>query len=187
MQRSWVRLLQWVETARQYPIVYQLDSPGPAVRNPVLEGLLPTMLYVRLASLFDDALDLVIDETGTPWPPKRKHDLYNRIELLAPRLRQKDQCHDLRRRRRELAHEAGASASWAELDAALDIVEGEFRGLGLVGPRPRYKAFAERSAARDGRLPNASFGFDYKFGLEEDDRIVTQYAWSSEVLRDSAE
>ena len=96
VQKSWIRLLQWIAFARAYPLAYQIMSFGAGVPSPVLDRLLPTLLYVQVVSLFDQALASVIQERKIPRPPKWKPDLYHRIERVGARLCAKADCHALR-------------------------------------------------------------------------------------------
>jgi hypothetical protein len=74
VQKSWIRLLQWIAFARAYPLAYQMMSLGAGVPHPVIDRLLPTLLYVQVVSLFDQALASVIQERKIPRPPKWKPD-----------------------------------------------------------------------------------------------------------------
>ena len=94
----------------------------------MLDGLLVTFLFLRLVSLLDDGLKLFIATEGIGDP--KRHDLYNRIELLAEtdQLQDKAGLHRLRERRREVAHESHpTSVDWSTLDESLNQVEIEFR------------------------------------------------------------
>ena len=58
--QGWVNFLQELAMARAYPAVYQVA--GSAVgRNEVLETLLPSQFYIRVASLADEGLAVVLE------------------------------------------------------------------------------------------------------------------------------
>jgi hypothetical protein len=127
VQKSWIRLLRWIVFARAYPLAYQIMSFGAGVPNPVLDRLLPTLLYVQVVSLFDQALASVIQERKMPRPPKWKPDLYHRIERVGARLCAKADCQALRERRRALAHEPESSVAWSDVEGAVEVVERELQ------------------------------------------------------------
>jgi len=63
--KAWHRFLQELELAKNYHLPYALDNLfGATPRNPLLEKLLPSLLYIRLVSLLDDALNLYLDNHG---------------------------------------------------------------------------------------------------------------------------
>ncbi len=188
VQKAWIRLLQWIALAQGYPLAYQIMAIGAGVPpNPVLDRLLSTLLYIQVVALFDQALADVIEERKLPRPPDWKADLYHRIERVGALLCAKDDCHALRERRRALAHAPESFVTWADLGKALDVVERELQALQLVGARPIYQAYAERSATRAPRHPDGLFGFDCVVGLKQDGRVVAHYRWSSDTLKDDAE
>jgi hypothetical protein len=77
LQVAWLRLLQDVELARNYPVAYSLDSGLPA-RNPLLDELLPSFAFLRLVSLLDDGLEEQLERLGK----SRKGTLHEHISAL---------------------------------------------------------------------------------------------------------
>ena len=96
MENTWQRFLQDLELSKHYPHVYML-SGSSGVRNPLLENLLPSFLFVRLVSLLDEGLKsyIIAENLGKT----KRGDLHHRIEFLAEkgRLRDKQGCTDSER------------------------------------------------------------------------------------------
>lgn len=183
---AWSRFLQDLELARNYPLTSNLSRLGGAsVRNPLLEDLLPTYLYLRLISLLDEGLSTYIISEGLGSP--KRPDLANRIELLSDqgRLGSAPDLHDLRTRRNSFAHTSQPTyLTWATLDEAVSTIETAFQLLGLVGIRPKYEIFGERSTARADPDPEVSIAWDFEVGLKMDGKRVISFSWS-ERLHDS--
>lgn len=190
--RAWHRFLQDLELAKTYPAAYQLAAfMGGVPRNPILDRLLPWLLFVRLVSLLDEALGEHISSQKLPF--QGKPDLYHRLEYLKDRnlITNAAQLHALRERRRSLAHDSLPNAvvdptglSWSDLSDAVDQVEAALQTLGLVGPRPCYAFFCERSSARPSADPRVAFGFDYSAGLKREGKVVVEFQWTASVFRE---
>lgn len=84
--KKWHRLLQDAELTRHYDKVYALDGARVA-RNPFLDALLASFLFMRLLSLLDDALEEVAASDPsvvfTKKKPVAKQDLFDKIDALA--------------------------------------------------------------------------------------------------------
>jgi hypothetical protein len=131
----WKRLLQEVELARNYHWPYALIGVGRTFRNPIIEAMLPSLLFVRLVSLFDEALTDYLENQTIHWPPKTKQDLNGRIALLdgAGRLLNAASLHVLRKRRNLLAHNGNPKpVTWDELSDALKTIGGELLNLNVI-------------------------------------------------------
>ncbi|MEY2476785.1 MAG: hypothetical protein QOG87_2100 [Actinomycetota bacterium] len=188
----WLLFLQQMVLARGYAVPYELAQgklrkedalPGP--ENPVLEKLLTSLLFVRLASLLDEYLDDYAGTNNITIGAKRPK-LFDRIEALRSHLEDPDRLHDLRKERRPLAHEAAAECSWDELDAAVAVVHAELEALGFVGDRPDYvldseweylevdPPTVERRGA--GVIETTSMN-KYTVGVKSDGAWVNTYNW----------
>ena len=181
--KSWHRLLQDLEMARNYKVPTALIGFGRTVPNPLLDRLLPSLLFVRLLALFDEALEFYIEENAIPWPPSNKRTLFNRIAILREtgRLADPDRCVVANRQRNEIAHKEGKYADWGELDEVVNIIEGELRNLGLVGPRPVYEFYAEKGAVEGSTEPGVAFSFSYSYGLKRDGRKIMEVSWIEKI------
>ncbi len=167
-------------------MVYRLGADTPAMRNPLLESVLPSLLYIKMVALLDDALTSLMERRGLSPPKKFPDSLKGRIDYLEHKgiLSKSPQLHDVRERRNELAHETNAQADWAGVGEALDLVEAELQHLGVVGARPKYEAFAERSAMEAGDRPEVLFKRTYRYGLRRNGAPVVEMSWTERVLRD---
>lgn len=182
---TWKRLLQDVELAVNYQLPYAMFGFGRTFRNPIIEDILPSSLFIQLVSLVDDAMDQYIDSHGIQWPPKSKQDLNGRIKLLtdAKALHDANQLHALRNRRNELAHEANPSkVDWKELRRAISTVEAELLVLKLINGSPTYSFYYERSGMRE-RIDNTGCEQDYSFGLKEFGNCVVKVEWTERIDR----
>ena len=167
---AWHRLLQEVELARHYPAPFRLNLGGSVARNPILERVLPSLLYVKMVSLLDDALQEYVASHELEAPKRYPDSLGGRIGLLGDSgtLGDPAQLRSIKDRRNELAHEVKEHANWEELEGALQAVHNELQGLGLVGSRPEYSFFAERSALHETERSDALFERTYTYGLKRE-------------------
>jgi len=185
--QAWLTFLRQLTMARNYPLPYSLDAVGPTVRNPFLEHLLPSILFVRVVSLLDEALRIYLDQESLTIPKSYRHRkaLKGRLEFLRDRsvLHHYDELDALRDRRNALAHDAANHCSWDDVDSAIDVLEAELQPLGFVAERPLYEPYAERSGAQDSSDPEAVCQWQYRFGLRQKEAEVLAVTWSSKLLR----
>jgi hypothetical protein len=152
VEQSWQKFLMDVELAKHFEDVALLGMAlgvrSPA--NPLLEVLLPSLLYVRLGSVIDEALCAYIDTMGLNVKP-HKDNFNDRIRLLEARgvLHDAAKLDRIRARRNELAHETTVydasqpnACGWPELDQAIGSADDELQHLNLVGARPAYRFHA---------------------------------------------
>ncbi len=182
--RSWRAFLQTVVLAKNHNGLSRLESPF-LPRDPIADSILPTLLYVQLASLLDDGLRLHLEQSKGKALAKRLN-LAALIDLAKSDLIDPDAPDSIRKSRNPLAHEPGEFASWQDLDSAIASAYEELRGLNLVNDRPDYKFFSERSGAEACDDPGIAFKQEYKFGLKVDGEVVLGLSWTSQVARASA-
>ncbi|HWE36494.1 MAG TPA: hypothetical protein VG406_08010 [Isosphaeraceae bacterium] len=183
IQSSWNGFLVDAELAKHYQMANMLAAGGhlPAP-NPILEALLPSLLYVRLGALVDDALEQFISMKGLVMPGKYRTDFNGRITFLDDQgyLKDANKIHNLRKRRNELAHEASRSCSWVDLDEATNVIDAELQHLELSGPRPAYEFYAERQP-REQAEPGYLMSMDYSYGLKVGGHIVAEVRWTKNL------
>lgn len=171
VRKSWERLHQEALLATNYHLApRRTEIQSNQIPNPVLDRLLPSVLFLRIVSIFDEALEFYIDDRNIQWPSNKRRDLCNRINVLGDSgiLKDKRECHRIRERRNELAHEADKFVQRNDLYSCLDVVELELKNLGLVGERPKYAWFATVTPFTDpsaGRLVTYSYGLKAISGL----------------------
>jgi hypothetical protein len=184
---TWRTFLIEIEFARNYPLAYQLDG-GAAVRNPVLEKVLPSLLYVKMAALLNEAFESYLDAANTVLPNGYRSTLDGRISFFSDRGRVPDGAalHAVRQRRNAIAHEVTSSVSWNELDLDLTVVHSALERLGLVGPRPHFEISAEKSEAKSSSDPGISLHFDYAMTVVENGKIAGKITWRENLHDDMA-
>lgn len=192
-EHAWHRFLQQVVLAREYQLPFELAQhvrrsedavAGP--KNPVLEELLPSLLFVRLASVLDEYLEDYIQMNDIRVSDKRS--LYDRIEALRHPLTEAERLQGIRKRRRPLAHEAAARCTWDDLEEAVAVVHQALRELGYVVQRPVYVIASHWHLDQldPPRVERSGLGViewrairTYTVGVkEEDGEWVDTYAWS---------
>lgn len=186
VMNSWQILLQEIELARHYPLVYAMDAFGRLRKNPLLEDLLPTLLYLKMVAILDDALICYIDQNNLEVPAQKyRHDLNGRIEFLIDSgyLSDGDELHRFRIKRNDMAHKTDAVCSWGDLDADLAKLDHELQHLSLVTVSPKYEFYAEKSAARASDDPSVLCAFDYRIGVKADGKPAVGYSWTENILK----
>jgi hypothetical protein len=179
-QEVWFKLLKDAEIARNYQAIGVVTQPWvPRSPNPILDSLIPSLLYMRVGSIIDEAFEEYIESNDLTMGRAYREDFNGRTRFLADqnRLNDSTRVHGIRTRRNELAHEAKASCDWPELDGAIESAHVELQHLGLVGPRPQYSFFFERTPRSISFEPTTIIN-DYRYGLKEGDRLVVEVAWS---------
>lgn len=181
---SWHRLLQEIELARNYHMPSMLDMFGATFRNPVLDYLVPSLLYLKLVAILDEALSFYIEQKNFGVPKNYKNTLHGRIEFLNEQGEIKNYCtlRKIKDLRNLLAHVPAETTDWAMLDADLSTIENELQELGCVGERPNYEFFAQRSAMRAGDEPGVDHAQDYQFGIKCDGRITMEVSFTRKIL-----
>ncbi|MCA9091597.1 MAG: hypothetical protein KDA90_23540 [Planctomycetaceae bacterium] len=182
---AWNRFLQEMELAKNYHMPYLLDGIGAATfRNPLLDFLLPSLLYVNMVAILDEALIRFIDVRGLTVPKKKyRNSLHGRIEFLNDKLSidNYSELQSIRDLRNKLAHEVSEHATWETLDADSNTIDKELRHLGFVGERKDYKYFGERSAMYDCGEPNILSAQDYHFGVKHDDQVTMEFSFTKKI------
>ena len=183
---QYYHFIQHLKMAENYHSPYLLEGGANIARNPILEQILPSLLYVQLASLFDEGLLQYIDTNELLLPKKKyKNDMNGRIQFLSDNRLIKDskECHRIRKKRNDIAHESAMNISWDDLNNDLSIVELELKYLGLINDRPNYVFYAERAAARDSKEENVICAFDYYIGLKEDSKKIIEISWTTKMMK----
>lgn len=116
-------------------------------------------------------------------PKGYKNSLYYRIKFLGGNgiLKNAQDLQDIREKRNEVAHESSKYIRWQDLDDYVAKIEHELQNLGLVGSRPKYEFFAERSKMRESAKPGFSLAQDYCYGLKINGRKVVEISWAEHI------
>jgi hypothetical protein len=180
VQNIWRTFLMDAELAKHYKMANMIAGLGqPPAPNPILEALLPSLLYVRLGALLDEIFEEYITANGWVISKPYRNDFNGRITFLSDQGRFQDasRLHTLRLKRNELAHEASRSCTWTELENAIAVADTELQHLGLVGTRPQYEFYAERNPRKQ---PESGYvlTFDYCYGLKVAGKKAIEVSWT---------
>jgi hypothetical protein len=177
-----------LELARNYPFS-RADATSPAFRHPLLEQILPSLLHIKAVAVLDAGLKEILTRAGKTVPRTFRPDLNGRIAFLSAErlLPDADRRHLVRTRRNDVAHEFAEAVSWTVLDEDVAAIQAVLANHNLVEPRPRFAFMSERSGARDSTDPRFLCHFDYRFWLQEGDRVAVEVAWTENVCRDEGE
>lgn len=185
--KDYSNFIQQLKFAENYHVPYSLDNGNAMTRNPILDNfVLPSLLYVRMVALFDEGLKKYLNSNNLKSPKKQyRKDLNGRIEFLKDNnlLLEPDECHRIRLRRNDIAHEHNKNASWKEVGKDLPVIESELQNLGLIDKRPDYEFYSERSQAKSSDDPNVLFEFEYSFGLKENNKKRIEVSCKSKVMK----
>lgn len=176
--RSWRLFLIQEEAARNYwrsYLMYGLHSH----RDPLLDRILPSLLYIKAVTILDDALRTLIATRGLRMPKRYPDSLAGRIDFLADGdiLDNRAEFHRVRLRRNELAHETASEVTWEELTRDRAAVHGWLLNLGLVVPPTKLEFYCERSAMRASTREGYDHERDFEYGIKENGKLALQIAW----------
>lgn len=180
---TWDSFLLHAVLAQHYKIAGTVSSGiTNASPNPVLEEILPSLLFVRLGALFDDVLDLYITENTLPFGKPYRADFNGRVSFLDDRssFADIDAVHSLRLKRNRLAHEFETSCTWTELNVAIQTIQREFEHLGLAGKMSKYEFYAEKSAAKESSK-GYMCSYDCCYGIKRNDVRALEVTWQVHV------
>lgn len=189
---AWRWLLQEILLAKN---CHQLDTfLAPSVSKVLLDALLPTISFIRVVSFFDEALSCYIEENKLSTKGYGS-TLDARLRLLndQSRIVYSLNLQNIKDRRNELAHRSRVpetyselSASWQEVDETVQAVESELQSLGMIGNRPDFEFFWERTSnIYPDEFPLAKPGVrlthHYCFGVKENGERVTEFKRSFDL------
>lgn len=187
MDKAWQRLLIDVEFAKNYTVPYRLTAfGGAAVKNPVLERLLPSLLQVKLVALLDDAFQDALDQRGVKPPNKYSQTAGGRARFFRDTglVKNGQQLVEMTARRNQLGHEIDAAIDWRELDADIDTVDAALRELGYVAGRPKLEVRAEKGAMKKGSQNGVAFESEYKVEVMLGNKVLAAFKWVASVYND---
>jgi hypothetical protein len=124
--------------------------PSP-VKGAFLDASLPAVYLLAIVAVLDDALSDYIYANGIVWPPRKRRDLCNRIDVVAGAVPAIDaaRLHEVRQLRNSVAHpapgESAAAANWDRLDSVIEIVGKALVAMGFLGRVPHVRAGYERT------------------------------------------
>lgn len=180
-------LLDW-EVAKNYHKPYELNGLGGGTfRNPILDYLLPSLLYVKLVAILDEAIKDYLKQKGLKPPKQYKKDLNGRLEFLKDQgiITTAPSLHGIRNVRNVLAHEATGTTDWNDLTSAIATIESTLQHLGTVGPRRHYAYFGERSAVHDSTELGILCEQDFRFGVKCNGKPAMDWSFTRRTHKSS--
>jgi hypothetical protein len=177
-QAAWTRLLMEAELAKNHHMANIVGGFGTVMTpNPIVEKLLPSLLFIQVGSFLDESFEGYIDNNSLPFGRPYRSDFNGRICFLNDRglLADGVRVHALRNKRNGLAHDPAQSCTWDELENGIQTTDQELQHLQLAGPRPKYEFFGERRPGQP--PPGYVLRLDYRYGLKQDGIVVVEIAW----------
>ena len=160
------------------------DPQLSPVKGALIELMLPGIHLLTLVSVLDDALAEYIDINEIPWPPRTKHDLFHRIDVVSNIVVEidRDDLQRIRRMRNEVAHPCNPNVdnhvSWMVLEEAIEIVLRAFLCLGQIEAIPSIVAFFEREPTLylDNLGPNGErLHHKHRVGAKVNGEVLLEY------------
>ena len=187
---QWRRFLIDAELARNYDVPYRLYAHEhlPVPKNPMLERLLPSLLYLQLCAILDDALKMYLQLNKVKGP--KNDTLEARISFFGKEryLQNAQELQALRKVRNGIAHTIDRSATWEAFEEATSCVEKALQQLGFVDDRPGISVYGV-SAGGTPEPPDPSIKRRdvYSWGLRIDGKKVKGFSWQVNIPRDSSD
>ncbi len=153
----------------------------------------PSLLYIKLVALFDEAVDYFITIQNLPISQQQNRGLDGRLSFLSQRgylqynKQTGDPLYDIKQKRNDLAHKPTDSAAWRtqqaslpDLEQAIDVIETVLQNLGLVGQRPHYEGYSESGG--EAATPSKADVYmtrRYSMGVKENGKKIVEitHAW----------
>ncbi|MCB0159099.1 MAG: hypothetical protein KDD83_13275 [Caldilineaceae bacterium] len=176
IQDAWFGFLQDVVLAKNYDGVYVVDT-GRKSPNPMLDEMLPSLLYIKAVAILDLALREFISVRGLKIPRKLGRDsLHTRLKFLNTQSLVVNYVvlKEVKDLRNLVAHQAREKISWGRLETDIGHIEEELIYLGFIGEVPAYEFFAERGADDSNEEISVSFSHVYTWGVMDkaDKRLI---------------
>jgi len=182
---AWRQFRLETETVKNYPSSFALHA-GHTHRDVLLDQLVPTLLYIKGASILDDALSIWLTNHGHLLGKQYRNDFNGRIRYMNEKsLYQKcTELHNIRKKRNDFAHEPGIHTNWLVLESDTLKIEECLLSLGLVTETKKLEYFAERSALQESNNPKVAFTRRFSYGVKENGKTALEIAWNENTLND---
>lgn len=184
IEGAWEAFLIDVALASHYHLPHTLDTGG-AERNIIVDRLLPSLLYLKMVTVLDEALDAHLTRNGVQLTRPYRDDLNGRINYLRDngRLPHAVELHRIRQTRNDIAHTQLREVPWGELEADILPTHAALAHLGFVGDRPEFTVEGERKP--DGSPPPPGIEYVVKYTITVKSRGVrrAEWTWSKQILR----
>lgn len=167
------------ETAKHYPTSYSLYT-GHTHKDILLERLLPTLLYIKAASILDDSLAIWLTGNGYQIRKPYKDNFNGHICFIDDNslYNKCTELHTIRKKRNNLAHDPGVSSDWQELENDIIKIEECLLYLGLIQETKKIEYFAERSAIQESEDPKIAFTRRFSYGVKQNGKLALEISWN---------
>ncbi len=181
----WWQFRLEAEAAKKYYISYEMYT-GMTHKDPLLEKMLPTLLFIKAVTLLDNSIELWLLLNGHILSKPYRDDLNGRIKYLADNniLNCAASLHDIRIRRNALAHEPKSACNWEDMDKTIVAIEDALVSLNLVKKTPKLEFFAERSETKQSQEPGVKYSRTFKYGVKDGQEAVFEISWTQKFLKD---
>ncbi len=179
----WSRLRLETETVKHYPTSYSLYI-GQTHRDLLLDQLIPTLIYVKAASILDDSIVLWLSENGHVLKKPYRADFNGRLCYLGDNslYDSTSELHRIRQNRNNYAHKPGAHCNWSDLESDMFHIERCLIALGLAQETKKLEYYAERSAMQESDEPNVAFTRRFSYGVKENGKSALEIAFNQNIF-----
>ncbi len=180
--KSWEKFFVEYFMAKNYKFPHMLASGfGITPNNPILDSLLPTLLFINMVSVFDEAMDEYMENNGLTLPPGYKNTFKGKIDYFRAcnLLNDYAAVDRIRGIRNEIAHESNRTIDWKTLDDQVLIIEKELKKLNFIQRSPDLDLNGERSAAATSKDPAYKFERTYTIVVKDKptNQVVLEMSW----------
>jgi hypothetical protein len=179
--KQWKVFIINYSLARDYNGPQMLASLTIGAPNPLLNELLPTLLFINMLSILDAALTEYANSGTISIPASKNKGLDGRLKFFSQKglLRDYQNLDELRKIRNALVHEVGKRTDWAVLGNGIKVVEEELIHLGMAEKSREYEPYGERKTDNNPTNPRILFSHNYVYGLKEKDsgKKVCEFRW----------
>jgi len=180
---AWRRLRLEAEAAKHYPTSYSLYI-GQTHRDLLLDQLIPTLLYVKAASILDDSIALWLSDNGHVLKKHYRTDFNGRLCYLGDNslYDRTAELHCIRKNRNDYAHKPCVHCNWNDLESDILLIERCLISLGLAQETKKLEYYAERSAVQGSDDPKVAFTRRFSYGVKENGKPALEIAWNQNIF-----
>jgi hypothetical protein len=174
---DWLNTLMELQLAKDHAGTMAAVSRTPS--SGFIDQLLPSLFYLRVASVFDQGLEAYLSLNGITLPKDCFANFGGRVKYLsrANLLLDSTRVEDAKARRNEIAHETTTKATWSETLELVDLVQTELINLGVLGTRPKLETYFERNVDPDPEDEHLIMSHYYRYGVRVDGTRGIEFVW----------
>ena len=145
----------------------------------------PSLRYLSIIAILDEALADYIEENSVPWLSKTARVLFNRINVISDIVMaiHAGVLQRIRERRNMITHEPASiliqPVTWGELEDTISHVLHSLQARGLIGNAPQITAFHEMTAEL---FPNElgpnekRIRYKHRIWVEHNDEVLMEFS-----------